>query len=115
LNELPNELKGPYLGYLILLISVFIMFGLMLAGELQANHPRFVYELIGASKRGVARNIVEGLSIGHLGNVGPVVIWAGVLFLSYFWLGSFGVSLAAVGSALLIPNYLNINTYFSLV
>ncbi len=58
---------------------------------------------------------MEGLSIGYLGTAAPVIIWAGVLFLSYFWLGSFGVSLAAVGSALLIPNYLNINTYFSLV
>lgn len=32
LNELPHELKGPHLGYLILLISVFVMFGLMMVG-----------------------------------------------------------------------------------
>lgn len=91
------------------------MFGLMLAGELQANHPRFVYSLINTSTGGVARNVVEGLSVGYLGNAGPVIIWGGILFLSYFWLGSFGVSLATVGAALLIPNYLNINTYFALV
>lgn len=91
------------------------MFGLMLAGELQANHPRFVYSLINTSTGGVARNVVEGLSIGYLGNAGPVIVWGGILFLSYFWLGSFGVSLATVGAALLIPNYLNINTYFALV
>lgn len=32
LNEMPNELKAPYLGYLILLISLLVMFGLMIAG-----------------------------------------------------------------------------------
>lgn len=44
-----------------------------------------------------------------------MIFWAGISFLSYFWLGSFGISLMNVGIALLIPNYLNINTYFSIV
>lgn len=58
---------------------------------------------------------MKGLSIGYLGNIFPMIAWSGILFLGHFWLGTMGASLVAVGTTLLIPNYLNINTYFSIV
>ena len=45
----------------------------------------------------------------------PVLIWAGLIYLAQYWLGSFGVALLGVGTALLIPNYLVLNTYYSLI
>ena len=45
----------------------------------------------------------------------PVLVWAGLIYLAQFWLGEFGVSLMGVGAALLIPNYLHFNTYYSLI
>jgi len=43
-----------------------------------------------------------------------MVVWAAAAFLSYYWLGAYGIALTACGIALLIPNYLGINTYFAL-
>jgi hypothetical protein len=55
------------------------------------------------------------LALGYLGNGVPMIFWAGITFLGYYWLGSFGLSLMSIGVAILIPNYLGINTYFSLI
>lgn len=115
LEEMPGQLKAPYLAYLVLLIALVVMFGVMLGAELQANHPRFLQSLVSQSRWGASANLVEGLSFGYLGSAVPIVVWAGVGYLAYFWLGSLGAALSAVGVALLIPNYLAINTYFALV
>lgn len=44
----------------------------------------------------------------------PGILWAALCYLAQYWLGSFGVALITLGTALLIPNYLGINTYYSL-
>jgi K(+)-stimulated pyrophosphate-energized sodium pump len=85
----------------------------MLISELQINHPASIGSVITACKTGPASNILAGLSFGYLGNIPPIIVWASLSFLSYFWLGGFGASLMAVGVALLIPNSLAANTYFS--
>lgn len=53
--------------------------------------------------------------MGWIGSALPALLWAGLAYLGQHWLGSYGVSLVSVGTALMIPNYLNINTYYSLV
>lgn len=53
--------------------------------------------------------------MGWIGSALPALLWAGLTYLGQYWLGSFGVSLISIGTALMIPNYLNINTFYSLV
>jgi K(+)-stimulated pyrophosphate-energized sodium pump len=101
------------MAYLIMLIALFVMFIIMLVGEVEINHPRFIYSLINSSKSGAATNLLAGLSFGYFGNAIPIVAWTGIGFLSYYWLGSYGVGLLSIGIASLLPNYLTINTFFA--
>ena len=110
-----DNLKAPYLAYLALLIALLAMFLLMMISELQINHPVSSSSVIGACKTGPASNILAGLSFGYLGNIPPIIVWASLSFLSYYWLGGFGASLMAVGVALMIPNSLAANTYFATI
>jgi len=115
LEEQPNELKGPHLAYLCLLIALLALFALLVASELQVTHPRAMYSIIWGGSESEASGLLAGLELGWLGSVLPVLVWAGLTYLAQYWLGSFGVSLIGVGTALLIPNYLHLNTYYSLV
>lgn len=71
--------------------------------------------MAGVCRTGAATNIISGLAFGFFGNIIPVVLVTTVGFVSYFWLGSFGVGLLAVGFSLLIPNYLAMDCFFSIV
>lgn len=43
-----------------------------------------------------------------------MLVWAGLTYMGQYLLGSFGVSLVSVGTALLIPSLLSANTFYSL-
>ena len=45
----------------------------------------------------------------------PFLLIAGLGYLSAYWLGAFGLSLMAVGFISLLPLYLNICTFYSIV
>ena len=77
------------------------------------NHPHFVYDIINSCKTGAATNIIYGLSFGYFFNLLPIIVISSIGFLSYFWLGSYGVGLISIGFLTLSPNYICITTFYS--
>ena len=61
LKESFGSLKSPVLAYLILLISVFAVFALLLIAEFQTNRPKFVESIINAGHSGAGQCILAGL------------------------------------------------------
>ena len=87
---------------------------MLFAAELQVNHPQSVYSIIFAGSQSTASTLLAGFESGWLGSAVPILVWAALTYLGQHWLGSFGVSLIAVGTALLIPCFLGANTFYSL-
>jgi Na+/H+-translocating membrane pyrophosphatase len=110
---LETELKRPFLAYLCMIIGLIVVYLVMFCSEILINHPRFIYSIIKACKTGASTNLIYGLSFGYFSNVIPIVTYASILFLAYFWLGAFGVGLISIGIATLIPNFLGVSIFIS--
>ena len=60
---------------------------MLLASEVQVNHPRSIYSIIWSGSESEASGLLAGLELGWLGSVLPVVVWAGLVYLAQYWLG----------------------------
>eukprot|EP00750_Incisomonas_marina_P024713 INCI514.1.p1 GENE.INCI514.1~~INCI514.1.p1 ORF type:complete len:900 (-),score=119.72 INCI514.1:800-3427(-) len=68
-------------------------------------------ELAGSTKTGAATNIIYGLALGYQSVIIPIVILAIVIYTSFYLLGMFGVSLAALGMLSILSTCLAIDVY----
>ncbi|MFH1500501.1 MAG: sodium-translocating pyrophosphatase [archaeon] len=64
-----------------------------------------------ASQTGAASNVTQGLAIGMLSSIIPVVIVCLAIYFAYFFAGLYGVSIAAVGMLSLLGVTLAADTY----
>ena len=88
---------------------------LTLLSELATNHPLITNAISDSCSTGSATNIIYGLSFGYFFNAIPFLLIAGLGYLSTYWLGAYGLSLMAIGFVALLPLYLNICNFYSLV
>ena len=77
------------------------------------THPFFVNKISKSCNTGSATNLIYGLSFGYFYNFIPTLLLVGLGFLGNYWIGTFGVSLIAVGFILLLPIYLNYRIIYS--
>lgn len=62
-------------------------------------------------KQGAAINIILGLALGYISSIGPTILIAITLYVSYFYAGTFGIALAAIGMLGNLPVCLAIDAY----
>ena len=74
----------------------------------------FIDYILESCQTGAATSVIYGLSFGYFFNLIPMVLIAVTAFLSSYWLGAYGVSLAAIGFMALLPLYFTINTFYSI-
>jgi Na+/H+-translocating membrane pyrophosphatase len=70
-----------------------------------------VRELADSCKAGPASNVTLGLALGYLSTVVPVICIAVTAFLANYYMGYYGVSLAALGMLSNLPLSLAIDGY----
>ena len=62
-------------------------------------------------KEGAAINVILGLALGYLSSVIPTILIAVTLYVSYYFAGTFGIALAALGMLSNLPVCLAIDAY----
>lgn len=62
-------------------------------------------------KQGAAINIILGLALGYMSSVGPTLLIAITLYISYYFAGTFGIALSAIGMLGNLPVCLAIDAY----
>ena len=70
-----------------------------------------VINLAEACRMGPAPNIILGLALGYLSTIFPILILAGVIWLSFAFVGMYGVALAALGMLGCLPIALTMDGY----
>ena len=68
-------------------------------------------ELAGSTLTGAATNIIYGLALGYQSVIIPIAVLAIVIYTSFYLLGMFGVSLAALGMLSILATCLAIDVY----
>mmetsp|Transcript_53765 Transcript_53765/g.79902 ORF Transcript_53765/g.79902 Transcript_53765/m.79902 type:complete len:882 (-) Transcript_53765:167-2812(-) len=68
-------------------------------------------ELASSTKTGAATNIIYGLALGYQSVIIPIIILAIIIYVSFYLLGMFGVSLAALGMLSILATCLAIDVY----
>jgi len=74
-----------------------------------------VQSIANSAQTGPATNIIEGLSMGMLSTVLPVILVAFAMIVSYHFAGLFGIAIAAVGMLANIGMILSIDCYGPIV
>jgi len=64
---------------------------------------KYVQNLAESCKTGAATNVIQGLALGYLSTIIPVVLLCIVVFYSHSTLGYYGVALAALGMLANLP------------
>ena len=76
-----------------------------------SNKYRPVINLAEACRMGPASNIILGLALGYFSTIIPILILAGVIWLSFAFVGMYGVALAALGMLGCLPIALTMDGY----
>jgi inorganic pyrophosphatase len=108
-QKLDLERWHPYVCSILGLIS-----GMIIAAftEYVTSHTYSpVRELADSCKAGPASNVTLGLALGYLSTVVPVIFIAVTAFLANYYMGYYGVSLAALGMLSNLPLSLAIDGY----
>ena len=108
-----NDVRSPIFSYMCIVIGMTICILVTFSAELVGSSTFFVYSMLKSCKTGAATALISSLSMGYFYSFIPVVSLASFVFLCYYWLGSFGVSMGLIGFAVYIPHYMNINLYHS--
>jgi len=74
-------------------------------------HRKPAISIAEAAKSGAATNIIQGLSVGMLSTVVPVLAVCAAIFLSYYFSGMYGIAIAAVGMLSTLGITLATDTY----
>lgn len=99
---------GPFIAMVSGLIGGFLI-GLSTQYFTSEYSP--VKGIASASRRGAAINIIEGLSVGLLSTVIPVIVVAAATLLAFYMAGFFGIAIAAVGMLLTLAMLLSTDAY----
>ncbi|MEE9267808.1 MAG: sodium/proton-translocating pyrophosphatase, partial [Thermoplasmata archaeon] len=64
-----------------------------------------------ASESGAAINVMEGLSVGFMSTIPPILVVAGATFVAFFLSGLYGIAIAAVGMLVTLAMLLSTDAY----
>lgn len=98
-----------------MIIGMTVSVLISISSQVMTLHPFFLYALLGSCKTGSATCLIYGLSFGYLYTVFPIVGLASIVYLWYWWLGSFGIAMGGMGIAIYVLICMNINSYFTIV
>ncbi len=76
-----------------------------------SNRYSPVQELVESCRMGAAPNIILGLALGYMSTIGPIILIAITIWISFSFAGMYGVSLAAIGMLGCLPVALAIDGY----
>ena len=99
----------PYLCSVMGLVSGMII--AVFTQYVTSHSYRPVRELAQTCKAGPASNVTLGLALGYMSTVVPVILIAATAFVSNYFMGYYGVSLAALGMLSNLPLSLAIDGY----
>ncbi len=105
---LGSQWLGPFVAMVAGLLGGFLI-GLFT--QYFTSEYRPVRTLAAASESGAAINLVEGLALGMLSTVPPVLIVASVSLISFMAGGLYGIALAAVGMLVTLAMLLSTDAY----
>jgi Na+/H+-translocating membrane pyrophosphatase len=94
----------PYICSVIGLITVLL---LSLFNEFIASPAFFpVQSLVESSRSSSAANLANGLALGYISTIIPIILIASAAYLANMFLGFYGVGLAAIGAVCGFPIFL---------
>ncbi len=99
---------GPFVAMVSGLLGGFLI-GFSTQYFTSENRP--VRGIAAASRRGAAINIIEGLSMGLLSTIVPVLVVAIATWLAFYYAGFYGIAIASVGMLLTLAMLLSTDAY----
>jgi K(+)-stimulated pyrophosphate-energized sodium pump len=109
---LSDRLFGNYSAFYA--VALGIISGIAI-GNLTERYTSDAYksvrELAGHAKMGPAVTVLNGLAIGMISTVWPIIVIAVAVYASYFFLGLYGVVLSAVGMLSTVGIVVSVDTY----
>ena len=95
-------------------VAVGIVAGIVigvLTERFTSDSFRYVKRIAKDAESGAAVTVVNGLAIGMLSTVWPVILIAAAVFTSYYFLGLYGIALSAVGMLSTVGIVVSVDTY----
>ncbi len=99
---------GPFIAMVSGLVGGFLI---GLSTQYFTSEYTPVRGIASASRRGAAINIIEGLSVGLLSTVIPVIVVAVATWVAFYAAGFFGIAIASVGMLLTLAMLLSTDAY----